>query len=618
MRRLISLIMTALMALASGCSNKPEMVQFSLDASEIKIPANGGSAEVRILCNMAWELRGNASWCEPSIKSGRGSATGEVVSFTAERADNDRKVTYRFVAGGETFELVVKQKMVPQLKTLDNGTHWVMPEGGEVVLNYEANIECEIVIPSEAAEWLSAATRALGVHSTKLVTQPNTTNVSREAEVVVRSVKNPIMSVKFTIRQPSDKNLIRYTTTDGKIFEPKSDAFNTAITNNVYLNGEGIIEFKNRLTTIRNEAFYLPYTNNLKSVVLPNGVESIGEAAFYRCFRLKDVTLPTSLLTIGDSAFAECELLTDIIIPDGVQAIGNGAFRWCYGLRSVTMSDSVTELGFLCFDGCKALESVRLSDNITTIQNSTFYWCTALRELNIPSNLEIIEDYALCACATLPNILLPDGLKSIGKFAFMSCHEFTDIDIPEGVTLMDENCFGDCPKLERASLPESLQELGSNAFYGCSSLREVNIPEGITKLSNALFQDCESLESVKLPSRLKVVGDLAFAGCTSLTEIDLPATVTYINQLAFAYCHSLKRAVVRNEQLKQIQGNAFAYCPSLTRLELYSIEPPQLLELNIFDGCKDSLGVYVPATSVEAYKSDAGWSSYANYIHPLE
>ena len=618
MRRLFSLLVVALLAFVVGCSNDRDMVQFSLDRSEVEIPAGGGTVEVCVVSNMAWELTGYTSWCTPSVKSGKGSATGEVVAFTAERADNDRKVTYRFKAGGESFELVVSQAMVPQLKSSDTGIHWVMPEGGEVVLNYETNIECEVVIPTEAEAWLSADTRALGLRSAKLMTQPNTTNISREAEIVVRSVENPIMSVKFTVRQPSDKNIIRYTTTKGEILEPNSGAFNVAITNNLYLDGVGIIEFKNRLTTIYKEAFYIPYSNNhLKSIVLPEGVESIGGAAFYKCGRLEEVTLSKSLRTIGESAFAECLSLSDIVIPDGVQTIGDGAFLGCSGLRSVTMTDSVTSLGGLCFDRCEALERVRLSDNIATILNSTFYGCTSLRELNIPSKLEVVDCYAFCGCVVLPDISLPEGLKSIGEYAFTSCHEFTEIDIPEGVTQMGNSCFGDCPKLERATLPESLEVLGTNAFLECLSLREVNIPESITVLSAGLFQGCESLESVVLPPRLKVVGDFAFAGCASLTEIDVPATVTHINQFAFAYCHSLERATMRSEHLKQIQGGAFAYCPSLTHLELHSIAPPQLPELNIFDGCSESLKVYVPATSVEAYRSDASWSTYANHIHPL-
>ena len=79
--------------------------------------------------------------------------------------------------------------------------------------------------------------------------------------------------------------------------------------------------------------------------------------------------------------------------------------------------------------------------------------------------------------------------------------------------------------------------------------------------------------------------------------------------------HSMKQTISR----WQMGGFLFtSVLPSLTHLELYSIEPPQLPELSIFDGCSEKLGVYVPTESVETYKGDAAWSTYANYILPLE
>ena len=612
------LIITLITMLLAACNRDNAAPQLSLDRYEVEIASEGGEVEVRVMSNAPWEMTGYTSWCEPSTKSGQGSASGEVVLFRAERADNDRSITYTFRSGSAVQQLRISQRMLPDLTTDNKSTHWVMPEGGRVVFNYQTNVDCEIVIPAEAEEWLMGDTRALGKHRAEVEVAANTTGRSREATVVVRSVEEPTMELRFTVHQPSDTNIIRYTTTDGNIFEPADGAFNAAITNNLYLDSGGVIEFDDSVTAIRDQAFYLAYFNNLKSITLPDTVESIGDATFYQCLLLEDVTLPSSLRTIGASAFAECVSLTDIVIPDGVQVVGDGAFRWCDELRSVTMSDSVTSLGALCFEECKALVRVRLSDNITSIQNSTLFGCISLQELNIPSKLEAVECYAFCGCTLLPDITLPDGLRSIDGYAFMSCHAFTEIDIPEGVTSMGDNCLGDCPNLRRVTLPESLEVLGANALFGCALLREVNIPEGITELCSGLFQGCESLESVVLPSRLKTVGDFAFEGCTSLTEIDLPATVTHVNQSAFAYCYSLERAVVRNEHLKQIQGSAFAYCPSLTRLELHSVEPPQLPELNIFDGCGEMVGVYVPTESLEAYRCDAAWSTYADYLRPLE
>lgn len=617
MRPILTLFTVLLAMMFAGCNNESKTLQFALDQDSLEIPAQGGDVEVRVISNQPWVLTGYTTWCTPSIKSGSGSLEGEIIRFHAEASDYDRGVTYRFSAGSTTIELYVSQKGVPALQTSDSVTHWIMPEGGKLTLNYNTNIDCEVVIPDSAQEWLSLPSRALGKHNVTLDVATNNTGYSREAIVTVRAIDNHNMAIDFTVRQPSSTNIIRYTTTDGKIFEPKADAFNAQITNNIYFDDGAIIEFNAPLTTIGEQAFYISYNNTLKSIILPNDVEKIGLAAFNECYRLEDIVLPESLRTVGDVAFQDCRSLMEITFPEGVTTIGRGVFRKCISLKNVTMPDSVTSLGALCFEECEALESVCLSDNIHTIQDSTFYGCTALRELNIPSKLEVVECYAFCGCTALLDITLFDGLKSLGAYAFMSCHTFTEIDIPEGVTTIGDNCFGDCPKLQRASLPESLTVLGANAFFGCTMLKDINIPNSITELNSGLFQGCESLESVVLPSRLKVVGDYAFAGCTSLTEIDLPATVTHINQSAFAYCYSLEQVSVRSEHLKQIQGNTFAHCPSLMRLELYSIEPPQLPELNIFEGCTDNLAVYVPANSVEIYKSDEAWQTYAEYIRAL-
>lgn len=613
----LRLLLVALLILVVGCTNEPSDVQFSLDSYYVTIPSEGGEVAVKVVSNHGWELRGYTSWCEPSVKSGRGSASGEVVTFSAGVADNDREVTYRFHAGSEIFELRVAQRKLAQLNAKESDYFWVLPDGGEICFEYETNMQCKVVVPDDAQGWLSGDTRALGQGRAMLQATANTSGVSREARVEVRSVEVDTMSLFFTVRQPSSYNAILYTTTDGEPLELDSAKFSSTITNNLVYDGVGIVEFDDVLIEIGEQAFYLSYDKRLKSVILPDMVEVIGSSAFYESERLETITLPSSLHTIGTGAFAECGLLTEVTIPDGVTTIGDGAFRACSRLRWVTMTDSVTSLGALCFDGCEALEEVRLSDSIIAIQDSTFYGCVALRKVNIPASVEVIGCYSFCGCVVMEDIKLPEGLHSLGRYAFMSCHELTNIDIPEGVTLIDDSGFGDCPKLTRVTLPESLTMLGSNAFVECTSLRTINIPKGITELSSGVFVGCQSLNDVVLPDRLKVVGSSAFAGCESLTTIDIPATVTHINDSAFAYCYSLERAVVRNESLRQIQSYAFAHCYALDRLELYALQPPQLSESNIFDGCSDSLRVGVPAESLDEYRTSSEWRVYADMIEAL-
>ena len=105
----------------------------------------------------------------------------------------------------------------------------------------------------------------------------------------------------------------------------------------------------------------------VKSVIITDGVTSIGNWAFARCTSLSSVTIPNSVTSIGESAFYGCESLTSVTIPDSVTSIGESAFRDCASLTSVTIPDSVTNIGWYAFDNCTSLTSVTIPDSVTNI-----------------------------------------------------------------------------------------------------------------------------------------------------------------------------------------------------------------------------------------------------------
>lgn len=79
------------------------------------------------------------------------------------------------------------------------------------------------------------------------------------------------------------------------------------------------------------------YTGNGGSVIIPNGVTSIHDWAFWRCTHLTDVTLPDSVKSIDICAFEECKSLTSITLPNSVASISDRVFSGCKNLKSVTI-----------------------------------------------------------------------------------------------------------------------------------------------------------------------------------------------------------------------------------------------------------------------------------------
>ena len=76
-------------------------------------------------------------------------------------------------------------------------------------------------------------------------------------------------------------------------------------------------------------------------MIIPDGVTSIGDGAFWGCSGLTSVTISGGVTSIGDYAFYNCSGLTSVIIPDSVTEIGSKAFSRCYDLKNVTFLSEV-------------------------------------------------------------------------------------------------------------------------------------------------------------------------------------------------------------------------------------------------------------------------------------
>ena len=320
----------------------------------------------------------------------------------------------------------------------------------------------------------------------------------------------------------------------------------------------------------------------ITSVVLTDGVTSIGYSAFFGCSSLTSVTIPEGVTTIGGGAFENCSGLTSVTIPDGVSSIGYSAFENCSGLTSVTIPDGVSSIGSGTFSGCSGLTSVTIPDSVSSIGERAFYGCSSLTSVTIPKGVTSIGGYAFRNCSGLTSVTIPEGVTAIRSGAFSGCSKLTSVTIPDGVTSIESGTFSGCSGLTSVTIPKGVTAIGNNAFYKCSSLTSVTIPDGVTSIESGTFHSCSSLTSVTIPKSVTSIGDQAFYSCSSLTNLTIPDSVTSIGGSAFHSCSSLTSVTIP-KGVSSIEYLTFCGCSSLTSVTIS--EGVSSIERGSFSGC---------------------------------
>ena len=146
---------------------------------------------------------------------------------------------------------------------------------------------------------------------------------------------------------------------------------------------------------IPDSSFY--NCDSITSIVLGDGVKSIGEFAFWRCDNVKNITIGKNVTKINASAFRECISLESIVIPDGVTAIAERTFDNCRALTSVVIPDSVTSVGGYAFYNCGSLlyvyykgtanewDSISIENRNTALTDAIRYYYVA-NQSDVPND----------------------------------------------------------------------------------------------------------------------------------------------------------------------------------------------------------------------------------------
>ena len=382
-------------------------------------------------------------------------------------------------------------------------------------------------------------------------------------------------------------------------------------------------------TSASGSPFY--QQTGIKTVVINEGVTTVGSYAFVYCSGITSVSIANSVTSIGNVSFSNCSSLTEIEIPDSVTYIGSSAFYNCSNLTSIIISENITYIGNLvfsntgyykdsanwenkllyigkylltaktdiagacevkdataliahsAFESCNQMTSVSIPDSVTSIGLSAFKNCSALKELTMPCSAKIgNSEYTFYNCTNIEKVTLTKGTGTMQNYSmvtsdsdtsykytpwYISRNSIKDVVFEDGISNIGTCAFCNCSGLKNVEISSSITSIDYRAFFGCSSLLSIEITNSVTSIGDDAFRGCSGITSAEIPDSVTNLGKYVFYGCTGLTSVTLGNGLTSISNAMFLGCSSLSEIEIPNS-VTSIATSAFSNCSALTSVTI--------------------------------------------------
>lgn len=273
-----------------------------------------------------------------------------------------------------------------------------------------------------------------------------------------------------------------------------------------------------------------------------------------------------------------------VIIEDGVTSIGDDAFAGYSNLAQVIIGKDVREIGMEVFYGTPWLKTKQNENPLVIINNVLIDGALCSGNVNIPNNVTSISGFAFCE-SNITSVSIPDSVTKMGPAAFFMCKSLTNVKLSENLTVLEDFCNS------------SNSTLG--LFEYCEKLKYVVIPDSVIYIGNQAFCHCDSLKSVVMGNNVRYIGENAFSACDSLETItvsDSPVidtdAVADLKSIGMGGSipsgDNLKRLVIPDGIIGEITINSYAHSleyikigSGITSFDYWKEFCPKLKEIDV-------------------------------------
>lgn len=380
--------------------------------------------------------------------------------------------------------------------------------------------------------------------------------------------------------------------------------------------------------------------------VLYNGltyyVKAVGERSFYD-ISLKSVTIEDGVETVGDYAFWDSDGIYELELPSTLKTIGNYAFTWAY-IKTLVLPEGLTSIGQSAFTYCNNMQKLVLPSTLTSIGNEAFCYCGVLSDVISHIQTPFSVSGVFNGDYSSTNLFVPTGTKS--EYETTSGWNVFGGGIHEGEPLeytaddglvyrytTDGNeakvVAGDYSEITSVTIPGSVtisgsvyavKSVGSGAFANCQNLKTLVLEEGVETIEKKAFSSCWPLKTIQFPSTLKTISDEAFSNCSSGPDIVLPEGLESVGSNAFSWSNSNK--VIIPSTLKTLGDYAFTHVNN-SGYVVSRIKEPYEIGKHVFayewnwDNNEETITysqarLYVPAGTKDIYQATDGWNVFSS------